>query len=149
MIERSCRFKSCFPHQASASEGTPQRLFFIEAERTHLTKNEANREHTRFEISVRSLAEHVHRTGGLSPLSFSGISGSDGTRLHTRVFSDLKKQYRPTDVETEVSLSAENIDGDLTLVIRGRADCIIHLRDSNNTDEIMILEVKSCNSDFT
>jgi len=114
-----------------------------------LTKNEANREHTRFEISVRSLAEHVHRTGGLSPLSFSGISGSDGTRLHTRVFSDLKKQYRPTDVETEVSLSAENVDGDLTLVIRGRADCVIHLRDSSNTDEIMILEVKSCNSDFT
>ena len=114
-----------------------------------MTKKAENRDNSRFEISVRALAEHVHRTGGLSSLSFSGISGAEGTRLHHRVFSDLKKQYQPSSVETEVGLSAEKANADFTLVVRGRADCILHFENEQGEDEITIIEIKSCNGDFS
>ena len=97
----------------------------------------------RFDISVRALAEHVHRTGGLSSLSFSGISGAEGTRLHNRVFADLKNQYQPASVETEFSLSAERDEDDITLSIRGRADCILHQTLTDGKDEITLVEIKS------
>ena len=103
---------------------------------------------SRYEIPVRSLAEHVHRTGGLSSLSFSGISGAEGTRLHNRVFSDLKNQYHPSFVETEVSLTAERPAGDIILSVRGRADCVIHIPHTNEDDEITLIEIKSCAGDF-
>jgi len=103
---------------------------------------------SRYEIPVRSLAEHVHRTGGLSSLSFSGISGAEGTRLHNRVFSDLKNQYHPSFVETEVSLTAERPAGDIILSVRGRADCVIHIPRTNEDDEITLIEIKSCAGDF-
>ena len=55
-------------------------------------------------ISVTSLAEFISRAGNLSSGSFGGVSGIEGTRLHRRIFSDLKKQYGD-DMDTEYSLS--------------------------------------------
>ena len=101
------------------------------------------------ELSVHALAEHVYRTGGLSSLTFSNISGVEGTRLHQRVFSDLKKQYSPSSVETEVSLIAELMEDDLTLLVRGRADCVIHVLQDHKDDEITILEIKSHSGNIT
>lgn len=106
-------------------------------------------ESIRYDISVRELAEHVHRTGGLSPLSFTGISGVEGTRLHIRVFSDLKKQYLPSEIETEFSLSCDRNAADLILSVRGRADCILHRPIQGQEDEITLVEIKSCSGDFT
>ena len=103
----------------------------------------------RFDISVRALAEHVHRTGGLSPLTFSGISGAEGTRLHTRVFNDLKNQYQPSSVETEVTLSKEIAFGDLLLSVKGRADCVIHQIRPGEMPEITLIEIKSTSGSFT
>jgi DNA excision repair protein ERCC-2 len=101
------------------------------------------------ELSVHALSEHVYRTGGLSSLTFTNISGVEGTRLHQRVFSDLKKQYSPSSVEAEVSLSAELQEDDLTLFVRGRADCIIHVQQDHKQDEITILEIKSHSGTIT
>ncbi len=103
----------------------------------------------RFEITVRALAEHVHRTGGLSPLTFSGISGTEGTRLHTRVFNDLKNQYQPSSVDTEITLSKEIAFGELMLAVRGRADCVVHQIRPGENEEITLLEIKSASGNFT
>ncbi len=110
---------------------------------SNTAKNANDMSVSRYTISVRALAEHVHRSGGLSSLSFSGISGVEGTRLHNRVFSDLKKQYEPSCVETEFSLTYEKIESDIILEIKGRADCILHVAGSNGIDEITLLEIKS------
>lgn len=114
-----------------------------------MTKSEITENYSRYEISVRALAEHVHRTGGLSSLSFSGISGVEGTRLHNRVFSDLKKQYHPDSVETEFSLSSDRKADDIILAVRGRADCVLHVLHPDEEEEITLIEIKSCAGDFT
>ena len=92
------------------------------------------------EISVRTLAEHVYKRGDLLSSSFSGISGAEGTRLHTRVFADLKKQYAPSSIETEHSFSCEFLSVRATLLVRGRADCLLFSEDQSAT----VLEIKSC-----
>ncbi len=99
-------------------------------------------------LPVRSLAEHVHRSGGLSSLSFSGISGAEGTRLHQRVFSDLKKQFSPLLVETELTLASEYVADDITLSVRGRADAVLH-RQNGDQHEITVMEIKSCAGVFS
>ena len=92
------------------------------------------------DLSVRTLAEHVYKRGDLSSFSFMGISGAEGTRLHRRVFADLEKQYQPSDIETECSLSAEYaLDSSVTLRIRGRADCVL----TGENGAISVLEIKS------
>ena len=75
-------------------------------------------------ISVTSLAEFISRAGNLSSGSFGGVSGIEGTRLHRRIFSDLKKQYGD-DMDTEYSLSDSYEYNGLTLKVSGRADVII------------------------
>lgn len=92
------------------------------------------------EISVRTLAEHVYKKGNLSSGSFTGISGAEGTRLHTRVFSDLKKQYLPEFVDTEHRFYKEYQNENTLLCIRGRADCILRNADA----DVTVLEIKSC-----
>ena len=90
-----------------------------------------------FSISVTSLAEFISRTGNLSSGSFGGVSGIEGTRLHQRIFSDLKKQYGD-DMDTEYSLSDSYEYNGLTLKVSGRADVVI------NNDHI--IEIKSFGS---
>jgi DNA excision repair protein ERCC-2 len=112
-------------------------------------KEETKQSISRYSISVRALAEHVHRTGGLSSLSFSGISGVEGTRLHNRVFSDLRTQYEPSCVETEYSLYFEKVTDDIILEIKGRADCVLHVTGADGIDQITLLEIKSYAGDFS
>ncbi len=90
-----------------------------------------------FSISVTSLAEFISRTGNLSSGSFGGVSGIEGTRLHRKIFSDLKKQYGD-DMETEYTLSDSYEYNGLTLKVSGRADVVI------NNDHI--IEIKSFGS---
>jgi len=99
-------------------------------------------------LPVRTLAEHVHRSGGLSSISFSGISGAEGTRLHQRVFSDLKKQFSPLLVETELTLASDYVAEDITLSVRGRADAVLH-RQNGEQHEITVMEIKSCAGIFS
>ncbi len=87
-----------------------------------------------FSISVTSLAEFISRTGSLSSGSFGGVSGIEGTRLHGKIFSDLKKQYGE-DMQTEYSLNGSFDHMGFTLNVSGRADVIL------NNDHI--IEIKS------
>ncbi len=89
-------------------------------------------------VSVTSLAEFVSRTGNLSSGSFSGVSGIEGTRLHQRIFSDLKKQYGE-EMTTEYTLKDTYEYNGLSLLVSGRADVIL-------TNEDHIIEIKSFGS---
>ena len=105
-----------------------------------MAENECPNDFSIYELSVRTLAEYVFRSGSLSSISFHGISGAEGTRLHTRVFSDLKNQYSPSMIETEYMLKSEFPDNGVVLRVRGRADCLLW----NQENQVTVLEIKSC-----
>ena len=44
-------------------------------------------------VSVTELASYISRRGNLAGGSYGSVSAVEGTRLHQRVFSDLKKAY--------------------------------------------------------
>ena len=76
-------------------------------------------------ISVRALSERIYRSGSLLGAGYGGVSGLDGTRMHQRVFKDIRKEYGEDTVVSEYSLST-TLEYELyTLQISGRADCII------------------------
>lgn len=98
-------------------------------------------------VSVTSLARFVSRTGNLSSAgSFGSVSGIEGTRLHKRIFADLRNQYGE-DFETEHALSHIYLYDDpqdvIELEIRGRAD-ILFTKDKEGLPHI--IEIKSFNS---
>ncbi len=89
-------------------------------------------------ISVTQLVSFVHQDGGLSPLTFSDVSGAEGTRVHQAFFHKLKKQAPDTQVNTEYSLKADYTSGDFSMRIQGRADVL-----AKNDGGAYIIEVKS------
>ena len=94
-------------------------------------------------ISVTALSEFVSRSGNISSGSYSGVSGIEGTRLHQRIFDDLRKQYG-NDLQTEVFLEGlynKHATG-LDIRVAGRADVMLH----NEDNSIHIIEIKSFNS---
>lgn len=92
-------------------------------------------------ISVRALSERIYRSGSLLGAGYGGVSGLDGTRMHQRVFKDIRKEYGEDTVVSEYSLSI-TLEYELyTLQISGRADCIIE--DPENG--INIIEIKTHN----
>lgn len=92
-------------------------------------------------ISVRALSERIYRSGSLLGAGYGGVSGLDGTRMHQRVFKDIRKEYGEDTVVSEYSLST-TLEYELyTLQISGRADCIIE--DPENG--INIIEIKTHN----
>ena len=91
-------------------------------------------------ISVRALSERLYRAGSLLGAGYGGVSGLDGTRMHQRVFRDLKKEYGEEEVTSEYFLSTSMEFELFTLQIGGRADCIIE-----NGKEITIFEIKTHN----
>ncbi len=95
-------------------------------------------------ISVRALSERLYRTGSLFGAGFGGVSGQEGTRVHQRVFQDLKKQYEADDVLTEYSLSKE-IEFELfRLQITGRADCVLE-QETVEGRKVVLFEIKTHN----
>lgn len=96
------------------------------------------------EISVTALAEYICRKGDLASGSYGGISGIEGTRLHQKIFADLKKDYGE-EMETEVVMHGIYEGDDLTIRVNGRADIII--AGNPETDrKTNIIEIKSFNS---
>lgn len=98
------------------------------------------------EISVRSLIEQVFLTGSLSSVSFSGVSGIEGTRLHQKIFSDLTKENPGANVVSEFSLKSHYDSKKISLSIRGRADCVIIKNNATNKQSTNIIEIKSHNT---
>ena len=72
-------------------------------------------------VSVTGLAKYTSRTGDLSGSGFGTVSGIEGTRLHQRIFADLKKEYGE-GFDTEVFVSEEYSSGDTNLQVQGRID---------------------------
>ncbi|MBR1797717.1 MAG: ATP-dependent DNA helicase [Clostridiales bacterium] len=98
-------------------------------------------------VSVTSLARFVSRTGNLSSAgAFGSVSGIQGTRLHKRIFADLKKQFGD-EFETEHYFSHifvyEDETEEIDLEVRGRAD-ILFEKDQDGMPHI--IEIKSFNS---
>lgn len=91
-------------------------------------------------ISVTSLAQFVSRSGSLSSGSYGNVSGIEGTRLHQKIFANLKKDFGD-NLSTETTLSGIYDDGYLSLSVNGRADAII-----SDEDKYHIIEIKSFNS---
>ena len=94
-------------------------------------------------ISATSLARFVSRTGDLSSGSYEGVSGIEGTRLHKKIFSDLKKQYGD-DIENEYYLQGSSSLHETRLNVTGRADAVI--LDKATSLPCHIIEIKSFNS---
>ncbi len=92
------------------------------------------------------LVEQVYMSGDLSGISFSSVTGTEGTRLHQKVFGDIRKSRPGADVETEVSLSANFSRDKFTLGVSGRADCMITEKAGDALpDRICLIEVKAHN----
>lgn len=98
-------------------------------------------------ISITDLAVFTSRTGDLSAGSFNSISAIIGTRLHQKVFHDLKKEYNDL-ISTEYSIKHAFTSNDIILKLSGRADAV--LLNAENSDKIdKIIEIKSHNSTKT
>jgi len=95
-------------------------------------------------VSVTQLAEYVARTGDIAGGGYGSVSGTEGTRLHQRIFRDLGKDYEGI-LNTEYGLSSSYEDlmsGEYVLQVQGRADCLL----SPDSDCPHIIEIKSFNS---
>ena len=76
-------------------------------------------------VSVTDLASYISRRGNLAGGSYGSVSGIEGTRLHQRVFSDLKKAYGDI-VFTEESLIYDYIsESGICLSVNGRFDAML------------------------
>ncbi len=93
-------------------------------------------------ISVRALSERIYRSGSLLGAGYGGVSGLDGTRMHQRVFRDIKNEYGEDCVFSEYSLGTTLEYELFTIQISGRADCII---EDSNTSSVNIIEIKTHN----
>jgi len=95
-------------------------------------------------ISVRALSERIYRSGSLLGAGYGGVSGQDGTRMHQRVFRDLKKKYGEEGVISEYSLATE-IEYELFRIqITGRADCVIENPEGDGP-AVNLMELKTHN----
>ena len=93
-------------------------------------------------VSVTDLASYISRRGNLAGGSYGSVSGIEGTRLHQRVFSDLKKAYGDI-VFTEESLIYDYIsESGICLSVNGRFDAML----LNPGKAPMLFEIKSFNS---
>ncbi len=91
-------------------------------------------------IAVRSLAEAVHRRGGLAMPLYGGVAAADGIRLHQRCVRLLSEALDNRPVQAEVALEQDMTVDMYRLRISGRCDALVD-------DESMtrIYEVKSFN----
>ncbi|MEO2076182.1 MAG: ATP-dependent DNA helicase [Bacillus sp. (in: firmicutes)] len=87
------------------------------------------------QISVRSLVEHVYRSGSIDNRFRSQSSLIDGTRIHQKI----QKTYQEGD-QKEVYLRSEIHYKDLTFLIDGRCDGILF-----QDEKVTIDEIKSTN----
>ncbi|MCQ2533230.1 MAG: ATP-dependent DNA helicase [Clostridia bacterium] len=98
-------------------------------------------------ISITDLAVFTSRTGDLSAGSFNSISAIVGTRLHQKVFNDLKKEFSER-ISSEYTIRYLYNAGEIILKLSGRADAVLINSDDNNKID-KIIEIKSHNSSKT
>lgn len=98
-------------------------------------------------VSARTLVEQVYMSGDLSGISFSSVSGQEGTRLHQKVFGDIKNSRTEQNVDTEVALSAIFVHEGFRLKVSGRADCLLTEKSAEKStlSRFSIIEIKAHN----
>ncbi len=89
-------------------------------------------------IAVRTLAETVHRQGGLAGPLYSGVSSADGIRLHQRFVRLLGERHPDATVTAELALNTLYSSAEFDLQISGRCDALLQLN-----DDICLIEAKS------
>lgn len=92
-------------------------------------------------VSARNLVAFVHRDGGLSFATYSGLTGQIGTQTHQSFYRALRQKAGSSQPEEEISLEAEWVSPDLVLQIRGRADLL--LIPEGQPQAASIMEVKT------
>ncbi|MCR5059474.1 MAG: ATP-dependent DNA helicase [Saccharofermentans sp.] len=95
-------------------------------------------------VSVTGLARYTSRSGDLAGSGFGSMSGIEGTRLHQKIFSDLKKEYGE-ELDTEVAVKGSYQYSDIELDVNGRLDCLY----LPPNDIPHIFEIKSFNNSKT
>ena len=93
-------------------------------------------------VSVTDLASYVSRRGNLAGGSYGSVSGVEGTKLHQRVFADLKKAYGDIVVTEEQLLYDFISESGICLSVNGRFDAML----VNPGKPPMLFEIKSFNS---
>jgi DNA excision repair protein ERCC-2 len=94
-------------------------------------------------ISVRDLAEFVHRTGGLSSLEYSGLTAQDGSRTHRLFFKEMERRHGEDVLTVEVGVKGDFDASGLVLRITGRADAVLEEHGTRT-----VLEAKSVSADL-
>lgn len=93
-------------------------------------------------VSVTELASYISRRGNLAGGSYGSVSGVEGTKLHQRVFSDLKKAYGDVVVTEEPLIYDYISESGLCLSVNGRFDAML----MTPKKAPKIFEIKSFNS---
>jgi DNA excision repair protein ERCC-2 len=89
-------------------------------------------------VAVRSLAEAVHRQGGLGGPTYTSVSGAEGVRLHQKLVRYYRQKLSPDQVESERRLQGEVDCQTFLLQISGRCDLLLHLAEGP-----VLIEAKS------
>ncbi|SCW27699.1 DNA excision repair protein ERCC-2 [Ruminococcaceae bacterium YRB3002] len=92
-------------------------------------------------VSVTGLARYTSRSGDLAGSGYNNVSGIEGTKLHKKIFSDLRHEYGD-DIDTEYTVENDFVDSDITLHVHGRMDCLY----TPSNDIPHIIEIKSFNN---
>ncbi len=93
-------------------------------------------------VSVTDLASYISRRGNLAGGSYGSVSAVEGTRLHQRVFADLKKAYGDIVITEEALIYDYISDSGVCLSVNGRFDAMM----LNPGKAPMLFEIKSFNS---
>ena len=93
-------------------------------------------------VSVTELSAYISRRGNLAGGSYGSVSAVEGTRLHQRVFADLKKAYGDVVVTEEALLYDFISESGIVLSVNGRFDAMM----LNPGKPPMLFEIKSFNS---
>ena len=96
-------------------------------------------------VSVTNLAEFVSRSGDIAGGSYGSVSGIEGTRLHQKIFEDLRKQYGDAVSSEDVMRWDYISDSGLNMSVSGRLDAL--LLEKNKAPRIF--EIKSFNAPKT
>ena len=93
-------------------------------------------------VSVTDLASYVSRRGNLAGGLYGSVSGVEGTKLHQRVFSDLKKAYGDIVITEEALIYDYISESGVCLSVNGRFDAML----DKPGKPPMLFEIKSFNS---
>jgi DNA excision repair protein ERCC-2 len=89
-------------------------------------------------VSIRVLAEAVHRSGGLSGISYGLISAAVGIRTHQRFVDKLYDRYPDAQIQKEFPLSGRELIDRTLVSLSGRCDAIVI-----DEHQILIIEAKT------